>query len=134
MADDIRQWLEELGLGEYADAFEENRLGLAYLSDLDEGDLKKLGVTAMGDRKALMRAIATLDNDDAALTSGEKADALAQRSTTTERRQLTVMFCDLVGSTALSRQLDPEDLRDVMRRCEVASPGVTPAAPPAASP
>jgi len=123
MADDIRQWLEELGLGEYADTFEENRLGIGYLSDLTEDDLKELGVTAMGDRKALMRAISTLGNDDGASVTNENANAPEQRATAAERRQLAVMFCDLVGSTALSRQLDPEDLRDVMRRYQDAVAG-----------
>jgi len=123
MAEDTRKWLEAIGLGEYADAFEENRLGLNYLSDLTEDDLKELGVLAMGDRKALMRAIAGLDSDEVPSNSNEIADTLEQRSAIAERRQLTVMFCDLVGSTALSRQLDPEDLRDVMRRYQDAVAG-----------
>ena len=109
MADDIRKWLEELGLGKYGDIFAENAIDVDVLDDLGDGDLKDMGVVALGDRKRLLRAIAQLEADDA-------ADLPEPHAPAAERRQLTVMFCDLVGSTALSRQLDPEDLRDLMRR------------------
>jgi predicted ATPase/class 3 adenylate cyclase len=122
MADDIRQWLEQLGLGEYTDAFVENRIGIDVLPDLDDDDFKDLGV-ALGDRKRVLRAIVQLGNSAAVPTTDEVADKPAQHSTAAERRQLTIMFCDLVGSTALSRQLDPEDLRDVMRRFQDAVAG-----------
>ncbi len=112
MADDIRRWLEELGLGEYATAFEENRLELSHLPDLSEDDLRELGVTAMGDRKTLLRALEGLEaRPEAVVDEGPQRPP----SSVAERRQLTVLFCDLVGSTALSDRLDPEDMREVMR-------------------
>ncbi|MFP6746319.1 MAG: adenylate/guanylate cyclase domain-containing protein [Alphaproteobacteria bacterium] len=112
MADGIRRWLEKLGLGEYAVAFEENRLDLTHLPDLSEDDLRELGVTAMGDRKTLLRALEELEGTR---TEATVEDAPQRQPSTAERRQLTVMFCDLVGSTALSDRLDPEDMREVMR-------------------
>ena len=116
MADDIRQWLEELGLGKYGDVFVENDIEFDLLAELSDEDLKDIGVASLGHRRRLLRAIAQRNDNGATPTSDEVADMPEQRSTAAERRQLTVMFCDLVGSTALSRQLDPEDLRDVMRR------------------
>jgi class 3 adenylate cyclase/predicted ATPase len=118
MAREVGEWLEQLGLSEYLEAFAKNRIKFDHLPDLSEDDLRELGVTAMGDRKLLSRAITVLANDgveSAEVTKGE-TDALPQRAAEAERRQLTVMFCDLVGSTALSQKLDPEDLREVMRR------------------
>jgi len=107
----IRQWLDGLGLSQYADIFEANDFDLDLIRDVGDADLKDLGVTSMGHRKLLLRSIEGLGAGQASVD--DRADT-AQRPA--ERRQLTVMFCDLVGSTALSRQLDPEDLRDVMRR------------------
>ena len=125
MARGIGEWLERLDLGEYAEAFVKNRIKLDHLADLCEDDLRELGVAAMGDRKALLRAIAAFADESAELTEmasgGSEEPPL--RTTEAERRLLTVMFCDLVGSTALSRQLDPEDLRDVMRRYQDAVAG-----------
>ncbi|MBT3533547.1 MAG: guanylate cyclase, partial [Rhodospirillaceae bacterium] len=110
--DDIRQWLEEIGLGGYADAFEENLITFDHLALLSNEDLKELGVIPIGHRKTFSSAVAKLNgNRDTA----KIADTSRQSSSIVERRQLTVMFCDLVGSTALSRRLDPEDLRDVMQ-------------------
>ena len=130
MVDDIRQWLEELGLGEYADAFEENRIDANVLPELTNDDLKDVGVLAVGDRRKLLNAISGLTERDSEPTgdgakpaSDRDANKPGQRSPAAERRQLTVMFCDLVGSTELSRQLDPEDLRDVMRRYQDAVAG-----------
>ena len=88
---DIKQWLEGLGLGQYGDAFEENAIDLDLLPDLEDGDLEKMGVAALGHRKKILRAITQ---------PSEPTTAPARQA---ERRQLTVMFCDLVGSTALSR-------------------------------
>ena len=112
----IVQWLEGLGLGQYGEVFVQAAIDPAVLPELTEADLEKLGVV-LGHRKKLMRAIAGLSEpgnanpSDALIPSAEpKATAGA------ERRQLTVMFCDLVGSTALSARLDPEDLRDVIGR------------------
>jgi class 3 adenylate cyclase/tetratricopeptide (TPR) repeat protein len=129
MVQEVRRWLEELGLGEYADAFDENRIDSEVLSDLTGDDLKDIGVKAVGDRRKLLSAIAILresDNPPAridAISDGASVSASDQPAKRAERRQLTVMFCDLVGSTALSRELDPEDLRDVMRRYQGAVAG-----------
>jgi class 3 adenylate cyclase len=124
VADDIAQWLEELGLGQYAQVFVDNDIDLEVLPDLEDIDLEKLGVT-MGHRKKLLRAIAATFEAQ----GGDKADnahrpASASSATEAERRQLTVLFCDLVGSTALSTRLDPEDMRDVLRAYQDACAGV----------
>src|SRR5665213_1215740 len=105
----IATWLEKLGMSEYAGRFAQNRIDFSVLSDLTDQDLKELGVV-LGDRRKLLRAIAELD---AAARAGTKTATPAPQDAA-ERRQLTVMFCDLVGSTALSAQLDPEDLRDII--------------------
>ena len=123
MAGDIRQWLEDLELGVYAEAFEVNQLDMRHLADLSEDDLKELGVVAMGHRKTLLRAIAELEDDDHPIPGAPEAVEDTHRSVAAERRQLTVMFVDLVGSTALSRRLDPEDLRELMRRYQAAVAG-----------
>ena len=116
MADDIRDWLAGLGLAEHSDAFVENAIDRTLLPHLTDEDLKARGIVKLGERKRLLLAIATFCDDDNALPS----EVIASRATATptdkeaERRLLTVMFCDLVGSTALSRQLDPEDLRQLL--------------------
>ena len=99
---DIRTWLEALGLGEHAEAFEAENITPALLGDLDDGDLKDLGLS-MGHRKLVLKA------------AKEPAPAPTAPPREAERRQITVMFCDLVGSTALSEKLDPEDLRALMQ-------------------
>jgi class 3 adenylate cyclase/predicted ATPase len=104
---EIRDWLEGLGLGAHADAFEAEQIDLDALPDITETDLKEMGLP-IGPRRKLLRAVAGL------ATVGTEPEAPpAPREA--ERRQITVMFCDLVGSTALSEQLDPEDLRGVMQ-------------------
>jgi class 3 adenylate cyclase/tetratricopeptide (TPR) repeat protein len=113
MAEDIWQWLEDLGLGKYGDVFVENGIDVDVLSDLANDDLKDIGIN-LGDRKRLMRAIDQLDGGYVSPANNETAYKPEQHSTAAERRQLTIMFCDLVGSTALSRELDPEDLREVI--------------------
>ncbi len=113
MPDSIRDWLGSLGLSEYVAAFAENKIEFAHLSDLTEGDLRELGVAAMGHRKTLLRAIADLS--DAGPVSVESASQPEATIAEAERRQLTVMFCDLAGSTALSTRLDPEDYREIIR-------------------
>jgi class 3 adenylate cyclase/predicted ATPase len=103
----IREWLGSHGLSEYADRFAENRIDLSILPDLTDEDLKELGVL-LGDRRRILRLIADLapkPQFPAAPGSPPLEEA--------ERRQVTVMFADLVGSTALSTGMDPEDLRDV---------------------
>jgi len=115
LSDAIRNWLDGLGLAQYAGSFVDNDLDLDLVADLSDSDLKDLGVTSMGHRKKLLRAIEELSGgpEPVSVTPPPAATATGAQA---ERRQLTVMFCDLVGSTALSRQLDPEDLRDLMRR------------------
>jgi class 3 adenylate cyclase/predicted ATPase len=103
----IGEWLSSHGLAEYADRFVENRIDLSILSDLRDEDLKELGIF-LGDRRRILRLIAEF-------APKPQFPALpgAQRLEEAERRQITVMFADLVGSTALSTGMDPEDLRDV---------------------
>ncbi len=104
----IADWLEKLGMSEYARSFADNRIDFSVLPDLTDQDLEKLGVV-LGDRRKMLRAI--LELADAA--SASKGNDLRSHDTA-ERRQVTVMFSDLVGSTALSARRDPEDLREVI--------------------
>jgi len=112
MAGDIGEWLEKLGLGRYAESFADNEIDLQALPHLTEQDLEGIGV-ALGARRKLLAAIAELGDADEPATVDDGSDKRSA-SAEGERRQLTVMFCDLVGSTALSEQLDPEDLRAVI--------------------
>jgi class 3 adenylate cyclase len=102
---DIVGWLRGLGMQQYEAAFRDNAIDLEILPELTEPDLEKLGVL-LGHRKRMLRAIGALAEAPVASERRARADA--------ERRQLTVMFSDLVGSTALSSRLDPEDLREVI--------------------
>jgi class 3 adenylate cyclase/predicted ATPase len=105
---DIAAWLRDLGLQQYEEAFRDNAIDGAVLPEVTADDLKDLGVNLVGHRRKLLAAIAALRSD-----SGS-APETAVAASTAERRQLTVMFCDLVGSTALAARLDPEDLRDLI--------------------
>src|SRR5215813_12121413 len=103
---DVGRWLRNLGLGQYESAFIKNAIDTDVLPELTEGDLEKLGIP-LGDRKRLIKAIkAVADASPSALTTRESAEKAP--SDAAERRHLTVMFCDLVGSVALSDRLDPE--------------------------
>src|SRR5215469_346528 len=113
----IADWLEKLGLGQYAQRFAENDIDFEILSDLTDQDLEKIGVTSLGHRRKLLRAITTLKGVEQ--TTSAAAVAAAPPATpravdTAERRQVTVMFSDLVGWTALSARMDPEDLREII--------------------
>ncbi len=108
----IAEWLASIGLGEYAQRFVENAIDLSVVLDLTEQDLKDLGIQKVGHRRKVLRAIAELSAGAAAAASRAATEPV--RPDEAERRQLTVMFCDLVGSTALSAWLDPEDLLRVM--------------------
>jgi class 3 adenylate cyclase/tetratricopeptide (TPR) repeat protein len=112
---DVSRWLAEQGLGHYAEAFAQNGIAGDILCELTDADLKQLGLN-LGDRKRLLKAIATLDPETAQhrVESAKQITAPAVPREP-ERRQLTVMFVDLVGSTALSARLDPEDMREVIR-------------------
>src|SRR5215469_15685419 len=115
---DVVVWLRGLGLGKYEASFRENEIDETVLPSLTHENLKELGVTALGHRLKLLDAIAALGADTSAKAAARDATiASAQRVSTedrAERRQLTVMFSDLVGSTALSARMDPEDLREVV--------------------
>ena len=115
---DVAAWLRGLGLEQYEPAFRDNRIDAEVLPKLTAEDLKDIGVTMVGDRRKLLEATAALREgappSSAAEPPPEMPGPAAAPSSEAERRQLTVMFCDLVGSTALSRRLDPEDLREVI--------------------
>ena len=111
---DIAKWLRGLGLQQYAAAFRDNAIDAEILPELTDVDLEKLGVV-LGHRKRLLKAIAALAAPAAAMQATSVGSAPAHGHDA-ERRQLTVMFCDLVGSTALSARLDPEDMREVIGR------------------
>ncbi len=121
MADDIAQWLEGLGLGQVAQAFAENGIDFDVRPRRTDDILKELGLN-LGDRVRLQAAIETRSADEA--PTRPRAPPEPATSPEAERRQLTVMFCDLVGSTALSSRLDPEDMRDVIRDYQDACTGV----------
>src|SRR6516225_3199945 len=113
----IADWLEKLGLGQYAQRFAENDIDFDILGDLTDQDLKEIGFTSLGHRRKLLRAIANLKGDEEITTAVAVADtppATPRAADTAERRQVTVMFSDLVGSTALSARMDPEDLRELI--------------------
>ena len=107
----IADWLEKLGMSEYAERFAESDIDTSVLRDLTDQDLKELGVS-LGHRRKMLRAIAELAS--AAPTSPQPTLTEPKPQDTAERRQVTVMFSDLVGSTALSARMDPEDLREVI--------------------
>ena len=102
----ITDWLEKLGLGQYALRFAENGIDLGVLPELTDQDFDRLGVL-LGHRRKILRAIVELNQAELVAEPARRRDA--------ERRHLTVMFCDLVGSTALSARLDPEDMWEVIR-------------------
>src|ERR1700746_4221933 len=111
----IADWLQNLGLGQYAQRFAENDISFSILPDLTDQDLKELGVASLGHRRQLLRAITEMKGGEAVapkLTNEDIAPVAPHE--TAERRQVTVMFSDLVGSTALSARMDPEDLREVI--------------------
>src|SRR5215469_10310974 len=110
---DIAAWLDGLGLGQYEPAFRYNEIDERVLPSLTAEDLKDLGVELVGHRRQLLDAIAALGASAPVVAANVGTDEAAPRSDA-ERRQLTVMFCDLVGSTPLSARLDPEDLRGIM--------------------
>jgi class 3 adenylate cyclase/predicted ATPase len=122
MARDIRIWLEDLDLGRYAEVFAENEIDLATLPHVTEEDLKEIGLT-LGARRKVLAAAKRLEPElkpkSEAWVGGDHIG-----STEAERRQLTVMFCDLAGSTELSERLDPEDLRKVLQAYQETCSGI----------
>ena len=122
---DLVVWLRSLGLGKYEAAFRENEIDETVLPNLTEEDLKELGVTVVGHRRKLLDAIAALRNDASVQSSDTSRQHPREPSAATptaapvaeavgERRHITVMFCDLVGSTSISAGLDAEDWRDLV--------------------
>jgi class 3 adenylate cyclase len=109
---DVAEWLRGLGLEHYAPAFRDNDIDGEVLRRLTADDLRDLGVASIGHRRRLLEAIA-------ALGEGQMAEARLpaqprDAAGAAERRQVTIMFCDFVGSTALSARLDPEDMREII--------------------
>jgi len=116
---DVVVWLRSLGLEEYEAAFRDNKINERVLPNLTQEDLKEIGVGPVGHRRILLDAIAALRTDGSAKApSGDQTPSAAHPSVSAEdraeRRQVTVMFSDLVGSTALSARMDPEDLGEVI--------------------
>jgi class 3 adenylate cyclase len=112
---EIANWLDKLGLGQYAQRFAENDISFGILPHLTDQDLKELGVASLGHRRQLLSAIADLSGvQKGTAQSASATEAATTPRDTAERRQVTVMFSDLVGSTALSARMDPEDLREVI--------------------
>jgi class 3 adenylate cyclase len=112
----ITEWLAGLGLGQYTQVFDDNGIDFSVLPDLSDQDLEKLGVL-LGHRRKLLRSIANLKGIESGASSVRgvaPATAAPRLLDAAERRQVTVMFSDLVGSTALSGRMDPEDLREVI--------------------
>ena len=110
---DIDGWLRGIGLEQYAQTFRDNAIDADVLRDLTDDHLRELGLP-LGARLKLLRAIATLGTSERPPASPEITPTAPR--TDAERRQVTVMFSDLVGSTALSARMDPEDLREVIER------------------
>jgi SAM domain (Sterile alpha motif) len=116
---DIGNWLRGLGLERYAGAFRDGDIGVDVLPDLSDADLKELGVS-LGDRRRLLKAARSLHGHDpgrvppSGFAPKSADEPVATAVTAPERRQLTVMFVDLVGSTALGARLDPEEMPDVL--------------------
>jgi class 3 adenylate cyclase len=124
---DVGDWLRSLGLGQYETAFRENEIDGDVLPALTAEDLKELGVVILGHRRKMLTAITELSGSTAVSPTPARpppAKSTAPSSMdAAERRQLTVMFCDLVGSTAMSARLDPEDMREVIRAYQDACSG-----------
>jgi class 3 adenylate cyclase len=144
---EIAEWLEKLGLGQYARRFAENDISFVILPDLTDQDLEKIGVASLGHRRPLLRSIADLGRTEKSSSEPAAATAAplvgpsgsapiettaASRTVSAavedagERRHLTVLFCDLVGSTGISAKLDAEEWRDLVRSyLDAASEAVT---------
>ena len=133
----VSDWLEKLGMAEYAQRFADNDIDFSILPELTDQDLEKIGVVSLGHRRRILKAIAALNGPAAAAAhasapSATKPAAVAPpepRITSAEageRRYLTVMFCDLVGSTSIAAQLDAEEWRDLVSAyVDAASAAVT---------
>ena len=111
---EIATWLGSIGLPQHAQCFVANDIDFTVLRELSNDDLREMGITSLGHRRRILRAIADLDGT-APPVNASKSPLGQVRQAPAERRQLTIMFCDLVGSTELSRKLDPEDMREILQ-------------------
>ena len=109
---DVGGWLRGLGLGQYEEQFRDNKIDADMLPRLTVDDLKDIGVSVVGDRRRLLDAIAAIAGDGPASPAKSAPSKGLQASA--ERRPITVMFCDLVGSTSLAAKLDAEDWRNLV--------------------
>ena len=119
MMTNLQRWLEEIGLPQYANLFSNNDIDWEILPDLTEHDLEKLGVS-LGHRKKLIKAIQARCDSLQVPNRTDDPRSRPAETQSAERRHLTVLFCDLVGSTSLSARLDPEDFRKILfefQRC-----------------
>src|SRR3981081_329409 len=119
MSTELESWLDQLGLGQYAATFAAHAIDLDVVAELTDADLVGLGIAPLGDRKRLLSAIAgvqrsRIDNFVVGLLPAPPAPRSRPRA---ERRQVSVLFCDLVGSTALAPRLEPEELAPMTERC-----------------
>jgi hypothetical protein len=123
----VADWLCNLGMGRYTAAFHADGITAEVLRHLTADDLKDLGVTSIGHRRVILRAIAAMRGaapfDEPGQAHPEERGVEHALGTIAERRQLSVMFCDLAGSTALSSRLDPEDLSTIIRVSEPCNDG-----------
>src|SRR5919205_3825813 len=119
---DIRLWLESLGLGQYEQAFRDSAIDTELLPELTDTHLKEIGIP-LGHRLRLLKAIAALTAPHPDLVDTPEPTPGARQPREAERRQLTVMFADLVGSTALAARLDPEEMREIIRSYQNAVTG-----------
>ncbi|MEZ2129268.1 MULTISPECIES: AAA family ATPase [unclassified Sinorhizobium] len=110
----LRQWLKQIGLLEYADLFEEHNIDFGVLGDLTSSDLREIGIKAVGDRRRLIAAAKQLGAASSEAPSKSRVGASRSWTGRAERRNLAVLFCDLVGSTHMSERLDAEELRDIV--------------------
>ena len=109
---DVLGWLKNLGLERYETIFRDNDIDTSVLSSLTNEDLKDIGVASLGHRRRLLEAIAILQDEEAGAAAEDRTVVAPSEA---ERRQLTLMFCDLVGSTPLASRFDPEDLSEIIR-------------------
>lgn len=125
---DIGEWLRSIDLGQYEAAFRDNEISGEIVWSLTADDLKDLGVTLVGHRRRILTAIAELSTTAAAIPAAAGTErqppVVESPQAAAERRQLTVLFCDLAGSTAMSARLDPEDMREIIRAYQDACTGV----------
>jgi class 3 adenylate cyclase len=122
----VEDWLKKIGLAQYAKSFADNGVDeLSILQHLTDQDLEKLGLS-LGHRRKLLHAIASPPTEAAPPKTETLAGGELPRPGTAERRHLTVMFCDLVGSSALAAKADPEDVREVILAYQTACSGVMP--------